>query len=60
MTCDFLDEKQTQQAKKKAEGLDIFLLNVVGNLLSMHQFMMDTKVFDFSIEDFSAFSKMFL
>lgn len=59
MTCDFLDEKQTQQAKKKAEGLDIFLLNVVGNLLSMHQFMMDTKVFDFSIEDFSAFSKMF-
>jgi len=54
-----LNEKQTQQAKEDAEGLDIFLLNLVGNLLSMHQFMMYTKVLNLSIKDFRAFKKMF-
>ena len=44
---------------EEAEGLDIFLLNLVGNLLSMHQFMMYTKVLSLSIEDFRAFRKMF-
>lgn len=55
----FLNEKQTHQAKEEAEGLDIFLLNLVGNLLSMQQFMMYTKVLNLGIEDFRAFRKMF-
>ena len=59
MMWDFLNEKQTHQAKEEAEGLDIFLLNLVGNLLSMQQFMMYTKVLNLSIEDFRAFRKMF-